>query len=130
MGVKFIPLPILGIIDNIITNALTGLFITNEVFIIIALPKFRHHFARIIFDSVYAGLILLDYLIFRVQISPFSNSSRRPYRHRNVIPHSVRNDFTGFASAAFIDCTLIVKMAIKRTEPPAIINVHPFILMR
>jgi len=38
--------------------------------------------------------------------------------------HSVRNDFTGFAIAAFIDWKLIVIKAISMAEIPAAKNIH------
>ncbi len=39
---EFIVFPILGIIDNIICNAMIGLFITNDMFMVIPLPQFTH----------------------------------------------------------------------------------------
>ena len=41
-----------------------------------------------------------------------------------LIIHSVRNDFTGFAIAAFIAWKLMVSKAIKIATTPAIKNIH------
>lgn len=47
-----------------------------------------------------------------------------------VTTHSVRNDFTGFAIAAFIDWKLIVNNAISNAATPATIKTHHPILTR
>ena len=46
------------------------------------------------------------------------------------ITHSVRNDLTGFAIAAFIAWTLIVASAITIAINPANRNIHQLMLMR
>ena len=48
-----------------------------------------------------------------------------PYsRISGIITHSVRNDFTGFASAAFIAWKLTVASVINRAILPVIIKTH------
>lgn len=44
--------------------------------------------------------------------------------------YSVRSDLTGFATAAFIACVLIVIIAMSKATQPAIAKTHHPILMR
>jgi hypothetical protein len=50
--------------------------------------------------------------------------------HRSLITHSVRNDFTGFATAAFIAWKLIVINAIANATIVVITKTIQFILIR
>ena len=52
-----------------------------------------------------------------------------PYRN-SVIPHSVRNDFTGFFLATFTAWKLIVISAISSAAKPATTNIHQSIGIR
>ena len=54
------------------------------------------------------------------KISPRNNRD-------SVTPHSVRSDFTGFDSAAFIAWKLIVNKAMNIANTAATMNTHQFI---
>jgi hypothetical protein len=59
--------------------------------------------------------------------TPFSSSSSRTI---SGFRHSVRSDFTGFATAALTAWKLMVTSAIKHAATPAIANTHQLISIR
>lgn len=102
-GIEFIPNPILRIGDNVIWNTLIGLFITNDVFVIIPLP-----------DIVNVGVLAHPFGYANFETTPTSPTSPSciisimPWMWLGIMMYSCNRTFGKWSGIANQHCAAIL----------------------